>query len=96
VVIGIATWPSGYLLRFFVPLLARSASLRAGLRRVEGLFVDSFRGLEGPLFHPNIATKWPLPCKPEKKRRHPKILVTKRKETGYIGSCWRTTPSTAT
>jgi hypothetical protein len=38
----------------------------------------------------------PLPCKPEKKRRYPKILVTKRKETGYIGSCWRTTPSTAT
>jgi hypothetical protein len=32
---------------------------------------------------------------PEKKRHQPKILVTKREESGYIGSCWRTTPSTA-
>jgi hypothetical protein len=34
----------------------RSASLRAGLRRKEGLFQDSFHGPKGPFFHQKART----------------------------------------
>jgi hypothetical protein len=60
-----------------------AAQVSERITRINDIFAD-------------FCSKSPLPGKPEKNRCYPKILVTKRKETGYIGSCWRTTPSTAT
>jgi hypothetical protein len=38
-------------LRFARFSLGRSAALRDGLRRKEGILITSFHGPEGPLFH---------------------------------------------